>query len=65
MKKRRLDTEEIIIAGGEFSSDVTQYVEEGKVAVKYTHSNDDTYFVGTEKQINEIVKDAASGDESK
>ncbi len=57
------DTETIVISGGEFSSNVTQYVEAGKIAVKYTHNNEDTYFVGTEKQINEMVKDAVSGDE--
>ena len=51
------------ISGGSFSSDVSQYVEEGKIAIKYTSSNDEkTYHVGTPEQINDIVKNAAKGD---
>lgn len=56
------DDGKMVVQNGSFSSDVTQYVEEGKVAIKYTSSNDETYYVGTPEQINDIVKDAANGD---
>lgn len=53
---------EVLISGGEFENDVTQYVENGKVSVKYTSGNNTTYYVGTQAQINEIVKAAGAGD---
>ncbi|HIU95516.1 MAG TPA: LPXTG cell wall anchor domain-containing protein, partial [Candidatus Copromorpha excrementipullorum] len=34
----------------------------GKVSVKYTSGNNTTYYVGTQAQINEIVKAAGAGD---
>lgn len=53
----------MVVQNGAFSSDVSQYVEEGKIAIKYTSSNDEkTYHVGTPEQINDIVKNAAKGD---
>ena len=53
----------MVVQNGAFSSDVSQYVEEGKIAIKYTSSNDEkTYHVGTPEQINDIVKNAAKVD---
>lgn len=53
----------MVVQNGAFSSDVSQYVEEGKIAIKYTSSNDEkTYHVGTPEQINDIVRDAVNGD---
>ena len=56
------DTIDTMISAGNFSSDVTQYVENDRISIKYTDNSGSTYYVGTQAQINEIVKAAGAGD---
>lgn len=50
------------ISGGTFSSSPVKYVVDGKIAIKFTSGQNENYYVGTEKEIQAIVKDAKADD---
>ena len=50
------------ISGGTFSTSPVKYVADGKVAIKFTSGQNENYYVGTEKEIQAIVKDAKAND---
>lgn len=48
--------------GGCYSSDVSAFVPQGKVAIKFKRGTDEKYYVGEEQEIQEIANSAKSGD---
>ena len=51
------------ISGGTFSDKVDiDYLASGKSQIKYTNKNTSMYYIGTNDEINDIVKDAKEGD---
>ena len=53
---------ESTISSGTFSSNPVKYVTDEKVAIKFTSGQNENYYVGTEKEIQTIVKNAKADD---
>ena len=52
----------IVVASGCYSSDVSGFTPSGKVVIKFTSGQDQKYYVGTQKEIQEIANTAKDGD---
>lgn len=53
---------ESTISSGTFSSNPVKYVTDEKVTIKFTSGQNENYYVGTEKEIQTIVKNAKADD---
>ena len=52
----------IVVAGGCYSSDVSGFTPSSKVVIKFTSGQDQKYYVGNQKEIQTIAKEAKAGD---